>query len=236
MKKKSVEGARGGRDLNHKIDPASSAETESVKTELESTETPSPENSGFAQAVLTEKRRRASLSVLSITSGGVREDREATWENPPEESTGPAGEHDQKKVVSSQNDGRRHQRHEEEEQQQQQQQREATAELDLEALLNSPTKYFVDEHTHQLTILYPDSILSPNKARAKKMKKTQSKCLRWIGDNVIVDERGGWVRLCNPKTGQWGDYCELLEQTEDGYFRCAPQSPSPRSKYAVVKQ
>ena len=134
----------------------------------------------------------------------------------PEEPTGPKGEHDRT--------GRER----------------ATAELDLDTLLNAPKRFFIDERTQELTTLYPDSLLSSkNIARkssptARRIKSKTTQNFKWTSENVIVDERGGWLRMRNPKTGQWGDYCEFW-QDNDGYFRCA-QMQSQQSKYAVLKQ
>ena len=88
----------------------------------------------------------------------------------------------------------------------------------------SPTnqvRYFMDETTNQLVTLHPE-----NSKRPWSNKKRSRKCFRWVGDSVIVDERGGWLRLWDRNREQCDDYCELLEDVENGYFHCAKASPS----------
>ena len=101
-------------------------------------------------------------------------------------------------------------------------------------------RYFMDETTNQLVTLHPET---PKRPWSSNSKKRSRKCFRWVGESVMVDERGGWLRLWDHNREQWGDYRELLEDTEDGHFHCAQlQFPnddtlqvSSRSKYVVVK-
>ena len=98
---------------------------------------------------------------------------------------------------------------------------EVESEDDKFARMAMNAKYFKNEKTGQIVTVYPAAELNDVKHLVGNM--------RWVGKDVFVDERSGWIRLRDSQTAEW-NYYELLDFDDDGYFRC---DQTPCSSQAV---